>query len=194
MSLPAPKAQQKDSIAGAMRLLSLPRQSLHFSFLLPRISLQNSWRYSWRWHRPRLRHQQSLESVYPRLAPRKPIPENLTWIATTFVSNVKIILRRHVPQGWIVPFLLSPFSMVLLASDRLNTSDAMNASLSSRDQSLRPSSERISEALRPSLTISGVSLGGTPNTNLKKPVTRHPTFNTSNLSYQSLILSRPPTN
>ena len=55
-------------------------------------------------------------------------------------------------------------------------------------QSSRPSSGKISGVPWSSLTVSGVSLGGTPNTSWKKPEIGYSTFNTSNLSYQSLIL------
>ena len=86
------------------------------------------------------------------------------------------------------------FFVVPSASDRLNTSAATNVLLLSRGQSSRPSSERISRVSRPSLTVSGVSLEGTPNTSWKKPEIEYPIFNTFNLSYQSLILSGPPMN
>ena len=47
---------------------------------------------------------------------------------------------------------------------------------------------------RPLLTVSGVSLGGTPNTSWKKLKTEYPIFNPSSPSYESLIRSGPPTN
>ena len=127
-----------------------------------------------------------------KATPRKPIPENLIWIATTFVSNVKIISRPQAPQRWIIPLLPPPSSVALSASDKLNTSDATNALLPSHGQSSRLSSGIILGAPRPSLTVFGASLGGTPSTSWKKPETGHPTFNTSNLSYQSS--TGPPMN
>ena len=91
MSLPA-KAQSEDSTPGAMRLL------LHLLFLPPpRTSSPNSWRCSWR--RRRLRHKQSLENDHLRLDPRRPIQGNLTWIAITFVSNMRTISKLQAPLG-----------------------------------------------------------------------------------------------
>ena len=192
MSSPS-KAQPENPMSRAIRLLLLRRHQLHLLFFLPpKTSSPNSWRCLWR--QPRLGSSWSHGSAHSKLGPRRPISENLTWIATIFVSNVRIISKPQALQGWIVSPLLPPFSVVSSASDVLNTSAATNAPLPSRGQNPRPSFEKTSEAPKPLLTASRVSLGRTLNTNWKKPKTGNPTFNTSNPSYQSLIRFGPPTN
>ena len=193
MSLPA-KAQSKDSTPGVMRLLPrllpLRRLLLHLLFLPPpRTSSPNSWRCSWR--RRRLRHKQSLENDHLRLDPRRPIQGNLTWIAITFVSNVRIISKLQAPLGWIIPHLQPHLFMAPSTSDRLSTSAATRAPLQSHGQNSKPSSKKTSEILRPSLTTSGVSSERTPSTSWKRPETGHHTFSTSNPSWQSLTRRGP---
>ena len=174
------------------RLLPLRRLLLHLLFVPPpRISSPNSWRCSWR--RRRLRHKQSLKNDHLRLDPRRPIQENLTWIAITFVSNVRIISKLQVLPGWIVPHSQPHSSVAPSASDGLSTSAATRAPLRSRGQSSKPSSERTLGILRFSSTTSGVSLERTPSTSWKRPETGHHTSSTSNPSWQSSTLSGPPT-
>ena len=196
INLPA-KAQLEDPMLGAIRLLLrlLPlRRSPHYPLFLlsPRTSSPNSWKCSWR--RPRLGTSKSYKSAHLRLGPQKSIPENLTWIAIIFFSNVWMISKPPVLQGWIVSSLPPPSSVVLLASDEPNTTIAINTPLPSCGQSLKLFIGKILEVLKSSLIVSGVSLEGTPNTSWKKPKIGHSIFNTSNLSYQSLILSRSPMN
>ena len=99
-----------------------------------------------------------------RISPEASTPPFLPPTSKNLFTKVKIILRPQAAQGWIVPFLPPPFSVAVLTSDGLNTSDVTNALLPSFDQSFTPSSGRISKASRPLLTVSRASLRGTPST------------------------------
>ena len=111
-----------------------------------------------------------------------------------FCQQCKDYFETSGATGMNRTLLPPPSSVVPSTSDGLNTSADTNTPLPLHSQSSRPSSKRTSEAPRPLLTASGISLGRTPNISWKKPETRFLTFNTSNPSYQSLIRSGPPTN
>ena len=84
---------------------------------------------------------------------------------TTSISCVRTILKHQVLPRSIVPRLQLHSFVTSSALGGLNTSVATKAPLPSRSQSSKSSFKRISEVPRSSLTVSGVSLGGTPNTN-----------------------------
>ena len=105
---------------------------------------------------------------------------------------MRTILKLQALPAWIVSHLLPHSSVILLASDGLSTSASTRTLFWSSSQSSKPFFLRILEIFRPLLTISGVRLEGTPSTSWKRPETRHHTSNTSNPSWQSLILLGPP--
>ena len=81
-----------------------------------------------------------------------------------FYQQYKDYFKISGATGMNCTLFVATFFVVLSASDGLNTSAVTNAPLLLRGQSLRPSSEKILGVSRPSLTVSEVSLGETPNT------------------------------
>ena len=71
--------------------------------------------------------------------------------------------------------------MALLASDKYSTNIMIKTPIQSYNLILKPFPKIIFEIFKPLLTISGVSLKRTLNTNWKKLEIIHLTFNSSNL-------------
>ena len=173
------------------RLLPLLRLLLYLLFPSPITFLRNSWRHSWSQLKLRTGSKQSLKNNHLRLNPRRPIQENFTWIAITFISNVRTISKLQAPPGWTVPHLQPHSSVALLASDGLNTSVTTRTPLQLCGQNSKGFSERISRIFKLSLITSGVNLEGTSSTSWKGPETGYHTSSTSNPFWQNSIVLGP---
>ena len=166
MSSLAVKALQEDLTQEVIKLLSFWSLLLHFLFPLSlRTFLQNSWRSLWSQLKLRIENNQSSENAYSKPKPQKRIEVNSTWIATTFISNVRIALKPQVSKRRIIFFLLSCFFVAASALNRFSTSIAIRTLPLLHNLSLKPSFIKTSEAFRPLLIISGVSLGRISSTN-----------------------------
>ena len=104
---------------------------------------------------------------------------------------MRTISKLQAPPRWIVLHLQPYSSIASSASDGLSTSATTRVLFWSYGQSLKSSSKRTLEILRPLLTTSRVSLQETPSSSWKRPETGHHTSNSSNLPWQSLTLLRP---